>query len=953
MSVSAQLAKRGHQMEYFLCIEGVGWPVTETDLSDGFAGDVWTTADFDGDLATQLGCTVHGGLEVQGALTDGLDPLTCEYSVGQMTFVIVPQDDWWADNFTPHLKGASQTTVSQAMEYSSTTLRLADGTDFADDTVVWLGGREAVLLDNKSLVSGTEYEYTGITRGYLGTLRGRTDLKPLSSAAFVWPVGANAYANHQYWADRYCELYAHVPGEAASECRRWYSGKLKNISMPVVGEEVRLSVTGDLVRLSSSTYRAARLVCASNTYSNSNPQARVQSVDQPLTQPELGWLRELRIVYKQDSEDAERGDGKYALAAAYRYRTEPGGTAGMRAAWDAGNLQALDSSNGNDEKLIMRYLRIEGKLYKALRAADPDGDPELILVEVFSSLGFNDPVEFDSAGQPFVQEFARNTQCRFCLDNFGDTWETNHYAVNKEVSRHPINVFLSHATTRPDEYFIGDATAGSTTTVVNFTSAAPANDVWIGAALHCVEGLNKGECRVIIDSTTTSITVESAFSNAPSVGDEYQVRNSIYDTLPLGFGLGIAYSRIDIESFELIRDRYIPDARVGRFVLGVQETFNLWQMLVENILQPYGVAIYIDRSTGKITGRYVGQAVGDGIIDDYITVPDADLMEIGDIDYRVAKPIGTVALTVRALEEKVVGVRTVGNTGIATNSSSGRQAAQLTPVAEAYTARIPATIGGDTISITHRRKDFEGYSDTASDRIEISALLNTPDDCGTLSMRAQALAKAYGVPPPQTHIILPPEYIDDVGIGKFLLVTKDTGPVNPYLGSRGWSQVVCFVIGTQLLIGDGPGIRCQVQILTDLNGGKVAPAALLDGAKTGSDGTSDYFIVSGDEYVNDDINDNDMYYFAVGDRIAVFDADGSVAHTTYTIRAFGANDQSDPEDASTNIIRINEAAPALTSEEYVSFAVWSASNTARMEKYAAYADSNGDLAGGDSAKDYV
>ena len=158
---------------------------------------------------------------------------------------------------------------------------------------------------------------------------------------------------------------------------------------------------------------------------------------------------------------------------------------------------------------------------------------------------------------------------------------------------------------------------------------------------------------------------------------------------------------------------------------------------------------------------------------------------------------------------------------------------------------------------------------------------------------------------------------------------------------------------------DKPALECIVLLLSDRNSGLIAPSAKLSGVCTGSDGTSEYFIVAPTTYTVT-TDDKDYYGFAVGDKINLYDDDGTVYAGAdpgpYTITGFGANNSQTPEGASSDIIRISAADPiasgAVTTSHYLTLADWSVNNTARMERYAAYADASGDLTGGDDARTY-
>ena len=82
MSVASQVAKSAHTLEYFVCIQGLGFPVDPSDLSQGFKGTVYATNDFNGDLATVLGCSVKLGLDLPTSISEKMDPRDLTYSPG-------------------------------------------------------------------------------------------------------------------------------------------------------------------------------------------------------------------------------------------------------------------------------------------------------------------------------------------------------------------------------------------------------------------------------------------------------------------------------------------------------------------------------------------------------------------------------------------------------------------------------------------------------------------------------------------------------------------------------------------------------------------------------------------------------------------------------------------------------------------------------------------------------
>ena len=95
-------------VEYFLCVEGLGWPTDISDLTQGFSGTVFATGDLNGDLATVLGCTVKLGLNLPRGISEQMDPRTLEYSSGSMSFSVLDVDDFLQTNFRRHAEIVSQ-----------------------------------------------------------------------------------------------------------------------------------------------------------------------------------------------------------------------------------------------------------------------------------------------------------------------------------------------------------------------------------------------------------------------------------------------------------------------------------------------------------------------------------------------------------------------------------------------------------------------------------------------------------------------------------------------------------------------------------------------------------------------------------------------------------------------------------------------------------------------------
>jgi len=960
MTVATELAKRHQRMEYFLCIEGVGWPTSENDLSSGFDGDVFVVDDLDGTLASDLGCTIHHGLSWSGSIGNSINIITGQYGQGQLTFNVQDVDGFLRANYRPLLQGLV-TSLDAGVAYTDTTIDITDGTTLDEGDVIWIGGQEAVLLGTKSTISGDKRRYTGSTRGYLGTHRGMLRGFAQSNYGFYWPDETSVYDWMRFWHNRMVDLYMHVPGETVGNCLRIWSGKLRGTERDNVGNEWTLSAVSDPVRDYERTWEAVDMQIERIADPLPPPASqRFQDADRLVT----AWFQDMavraRLSNTQRDRYTEKLRNKYVIAEGYHYRSEPGGTDGMRSTWDSGTTQARTTSVG-DAGIIMRFIQIGQGVYLATRSCSSvfvdTTDRHLIQLERFPTRDYNDAINPREFGERPQIDFESGIQCRWLLDHWFDDAETNRFAYNKIVSRNPVDVLLTFLTSRDYETWRGDthgAAAGTATTPI-FASTIGTTNLYAGMALHCVEGDNKGEARVIVSNTTTTITVDEPFSNAPGTSEEYQVRNSIYDTLPVGWGLGVPWYRIDVESFEDIRDKYLSDAEVGRFILGVQDKIDLLKLLRENICGPYGLHFTINRSTGKLTLNYIGLAQGDGVVDDYVAIGEDDIHEISPINYNLEKPVAKVLLKLRSIDTKLMSFFEQPSTA---TPVGGQGSSEPVPAGGDVKAIPPPTMGGETYELPIAQGELLDFTSNGTDEAKLTALFNTVGDDKTwLINRANLITKFFAVPPPTVELKIDISFALTVTAGTMVSLTK-TGVANPFSISNGWTDVVGVVTKTQLSgLLDAPSMRITVVLLQDINGGRIAPAAKLSGSTTGTDGTSDYFIVAPTTYTVT-TDDKDYYGFAVGDKINLYDSTGAVYAGAdpgpYTISGFGANNSQTPEGASTDIIRIagTVASGTVTTSHYLTLADWSAANTARMEQYAAYADASAGLTGGDEARTY-
>ena len=164
MTVATELARDGQRLEYFLTLEGAGWPVNGLpgSLAGGFAGAVWTTNDFDATtaLASVLGCTVYHGLSLPESISESVDPRTTTYSPGGLTVTIQDHNDWWLANLTPRKAGVDTTLYDDGsgtgLHQRDTNVKLTNGVPYVETNLVWVGGRELIKLGPKIAIAGDE-----------------------------------------------------------------------------------------------------------------------------------------------------------------------------------------------------------------------------------------------------------------------------------------------------------------------------------------------------------------------------------------------------------------------------------------------------------------------------------------------------------------------------------------------------------------------------------------------------------------------------------------------------------------------------------------------------------------------------------------------------------------------------------------------------------------------------
>jgi hypothetical protein len=958
MTLPTELAKGNQSLEYFITIEGVGWPSDWADLTSGFDGTVWTTSDINSDLASTLGCTVKFGLDLPDTISDEIDPKTCEYKIGGLDFTINDSDDWWAENFTPRETASYNTAIfddAAGLRWYDTDVKLTQGTPNEGD-LIWVAGRECIKLGVEALIGGgPETSYTGSTRGYLGTQRG-SSLRRLANNAEgffhgFWPVGTPVSDVSRYWWNRKVALWAHVPGEAVGLCQLLWFGKLRSINSSVLGVDFDFSCSGDFLNILSRTVSPKAWKISQDT----SPQVGtdlVADLGSTLhTNNERLSINTRRLLFDGPVHEGEEyggeDQGNYALMAAYRYRSEPGNLNDAIATWHTGTVQAHSDATG---KRLDSFVLLDDKDIIFMIREDPTPtNPKLVIAENISRVGTTElgtvPNQLAGGAQEIAigQSFNydNGTKAKFLLHNHCDNAISNRFRLgryaNTRVSRNPINLLLFFMCSMDDCLWNGDNVAGGTTSAIKFAATNVANDFWIGRALFAMEGNDKWEVRTITDNDATDITVARAFTGPYAAAKEYQVRNSQYDVLPLGWGMGIDAKYIDIDAFEQLRDSYFSDAHVAPFVIGMEDEINIWNFLKENICKPYGILLYFDRDTRKIKPRYITHAPGLDDIDGYATLAGSDIVELGNINHHFSNPVGKVILEVRSKTKKIVGASVAPG-----QTYSNSYYAPITEV-------VAEPIGGEVDRIILRTKEVDcAFSDSELDSVTVKAHLDTLDTLNSLVEHLLGMLGAYVNPPPVWDPGVMVSKWSDLTPGRIVSITWADAPIDPFDGGRGWSGLVGRVLKTSLpLSGDSLVCSVTMELHSPLERSLLAPAAIMNGVA--NDGGLGVLQVNDNDLATDPENNVDWYGFAVGDTVEWRDATGAVIES-HTIDSFGANHAATPEAANSSVINTTaNVVAAFTADDYVTFQPWGSATT-RMEDYSAYASSTGLLGGVDAAK---
>lgn len=965
MTVTAELAKRSHRLEYVLCIEGIGWPVNVADLSSGFAGDVFVDADLDGDIATQLGgdVTVHKGLRMPSSISDRFDPETNTYSAGGLTFDIIDLDDTLRDTIRPLRPGKTQSAnkifqLKVALTLGATTVDLeastvGSSTEPAGGDVIWVGGREAIKLGTKSTISGG-FRYTSSTRAYLGTPLGSYDYRSVPGGQFTHRVETICYLDNPFWNDRTVILFAHVPGEANTELVRIYTGRLRDLARADYGLEWKIST------VAQSFNGLNRMHVPMRGWAVAKNGLEVVGWAETDFTTSWGLTSSLRLIgFDLETPDADHFND-FGMGSVYTYRTAVGGTAnavteafGADSSEPQSETAEIDTGPVYDDtKYIANSILKIGDYY--MRALwKPETATIAANINVPMSVLFFEPSDIRGAQVP---RFQGGEPVTFCLDNMQEIAAYNRFTVNGVIRRNIVDVLLIFLTTMPTEYYVADAAASGTTTTVNFTSPGWAADQWAGYALHCVEGTNKGQARLITGNDSDTITVDIAFSASTHSGNQYQIRNSIYDVLPIGWGLGVHNSQIDIAQMEDLRDKYCVGLEVGKFVIGSEDKIDLWSVLEENICKPYGLMLYTDRLTGSLSLRWMNEPLSDGVDETYVTVSASDILpgSLRDFEMMARAPISEIQLFTRSQWALTVAVP-IGAPG-------------QTIDVEVARGTIAAFDSKPAITTIRQMDVAQQFQDL--DAMQVYAMFNDYSQTSELVKLLLVRLLRRASPPPETTLSLDIRHVVSIQAGSLIMVTAGSGmnADNPYAlhgatSTSGWSNQLCRVISTSInLSASQPSLECRVQVLSPVVGAKIAPAVQVNGkGGTGAGGDPYYFaIADSNAYIN---NAEDLYDYTdwstigVGDRLELRLMSGAFVEGPFVVASFGANEASTPAAASTAQINVTTSITnnTWTGGRYLTFSPWTDSNSANMENHAAFADAANETlgAGNDAAKEWA
>lgn len=974
MTVASEIANSSYRFQYVLSIEGVGWPDDEYSPGGDWDGTVFTTNDPDSGLAAELGCSIHKGLKPPSSVSSEMDPVTLEFRQGGATFEILDLNDDLDTTFQPFKQTLTSDTetlgkLNAGVVYTGTTVDIAytnpggSVSPMVQNDVAFIGGREAVLLGGRSSLGGDVYRYSNCTRAYVGTRRGNLDPRaPIKGDEHYWFPNTLVYPHSPYWKTRRIILWARIPGEDSANMIRLFTGSIKRMHREDYG--TRWVITSDAALRDPDLLVKPRLprgwtISSARNYYHPSP---LDSWDRPSGGKEifidpghnLYDIGYLGTLYAYRNRVAGGVNGAAAIATAGAAATPQSTTQQFS------NTQWETTTTARNVHLSGRPVLIDGKKITRVAYQPPNNSDQYFINTVVLSAHEHEFGE-DTFWEPTVDALSGGkVPILPLIDNLLDDEDTSVYMVNDTVRRNPLDVFLIHLTSQDSAFFRADAASGGGTTTVNFTAPGWSTDEWVGYSLHAVEGTNAGQSRVITANTSTAITVgEGGFPFFSHSGNEYQIRATNYDVLPLGWGMCARPNSVDVDEIERVRDTYLATAEVGRFVLGDDPEVDTWKLMTREVLNPFGCFPYLN-SAGKISVRFVGHALDNGVEETYASVSESGLHQdsIRTIDMQPRDRVSKIALRVRL--PVALAARPRFEPLDPLDPQSPPIQVGFDPVT--YVGSAPTTESAAEV-VFFEAVDLP-YGQPEEDLI-VSAVLNDTDSLESISAIINSRLSIYTNPPPETDITFAFKHLADIYVGALVQVSSaKLGAFDPYAVSDDWSSQVCRIL-SMVIDFKNLALRCRVQILPSVPGAKIAPAfsgGFLSGTMTKVTGPTG---VTGDAGVfvqyrvpldpADGHENTDLIGFAVNDRIELRDINGAYKEGPFVIQSFGDNESSTPEGADADRINLDSAVSGtLAAGDYFTFAPWSASNTSNMNGFAAYADgTNEELGSGDSPKRYT
>lgn len=484
----------------------------------------------------------------------------------------------------------------------------ADTTPFPASSVIYLDA-ETIKLGT---ISGTTY--INCVRGYLGSTA-EQHIALYGETAGDTPIALpKAYSYLPNLEGRKIAIWSSYVGAALSEVQRVFLGRIVTL---VQNEDTTYRITYTTDNVVTSKYKSSL--------------GRIGKVSEDSVM-DTGVL-DLQVLVK-----CEYSKSSY-VSDELRAMLQNRGN--LYRIGDSAIYRAIEGYYRSDTEIKLELVPYSGVEKGEESRTYTKGTPVYVILSTNEYLGQNINYH-DKPVLPFeLNAYGETTRRAGTRALYGDFYGGTAYAV----SRNPIDLFLALATSDPDgrpkytstlsaAIAIGDTTA--TITGATFTT-----DQWVGYALFArktATGSTDVLTRRITSNTATVLTFTPSSGVACASGNAIEIRNSIYDLLPLGFGWGLRPENIDCTSFEAIRDRYLSAVDLKHIYLGgtFKDDLKSWA----------------EKSLWKLLGCYTYTAV-DGRMRLAVMAPPlpgvslttyttAHILERGQLNYNFANTIKEV-----------------------------------------------------------------------------------------------------------------------------------------------------------------------------------------------------------------------------------------------------------------------------------------------------------------------